>query len=198
MHYKLPELGPLGANGLANARDFEHPVASFEVDQGGWDITYKLLGTLWSCYQEHSPFDVVGTPSLFSSPFSNRAFADLTALLPQLGTETTFRRSTISPSSSPSVPSPAITWTPPSVRHSLRSNVEARTDLPPAQTASSPLTRRSPARLSPTSSSSVLVGTSPPAPVRPVCTFLCPLSSGTDFSFFQSVLLTSTAMPRAR
>jgi homogentisate 1,2-dioxygenase len=60
LHYKLPELGPLGANGLANARDFESPVASFEVDQGGWNITYKLMGTLWSCYQEHSPFDVVG------------------------------------------------------------------------------------------------------------------------------------------
>ncbi|GAA5837200.1 hypothetical protein JCM11251_005283 [Rhodosporidiobolus azoricus] len=58
-HYKLPELGPLGANGLANARDFEHPVASFEVDQSGWQITYKLMGTLWSCSQEHSPFDVV-------------------------------------------------------------------------------------------------------------------------------------------
>ncbi|GAA6000272.1 uncharacterized protein JCM10292_004064 [Rhodotorula paludigena] len=58
-HYKLPELGPLGANGLANPRDFEHPVASFEIDQSGWNITYKLMGTLWSCFQEHSPFDVV-------------------------------------------------------------------------------------------------------------------------------------------
>ncbi|BGP14838.1 hypothetical protein JCM10213_002723 [Rhodosporidiobolus nylandii] len=58
-HYKLPELGPLGANGLANARDFEHPVASFEVDQSGWLIYYKLMGTMWACSQEHSPFDVV-------------------------------------------------------------------------------------------------------------------------------------------
>ncbi|GAA5876406.1 hypothetical protein JCM16303_003520 [Sporobolomyces ruberrimus] len=58
-HYKLPERGPLGANGLANERDFEHPVASFEVDQSGWLIVYKLLGTLWACSQEHSPFDVV-------------------------------------------------------------------------------------------------------------------------------------------
>ncbi|KAK4705980.1 homogentisate 1,2-dioxygenase, partial [Phenoliferia sp. Uapishka_3] len=41
-HYKLPELGPLGANGLANPRDFEHPVASFDVDQSGWEIVYKL------------------------------------------------------------------------------------------------------------------------------------------------------------
>lgn len=58
-HYKLPELGPLGANGLANARDFVHPVASFEVDQSGWEIVYKLMGTQWSCSQEHSPYDVV-------------------------------------------------------------------------------------------------------------------------------------------
>lgn len=43
----------------ATARDFEHPVASFEVDQSGWEIVYKLMGTTWSCSQEHSPFDVV-------------------------------------------------------------------------------------------------------------------------------------------
>lgn len=36
-HYELPNLGPLGANGLANARDFESPVASFEVDQTPWE-----------------------------------------------------------------------------------------------------------------------------------------------------------------
>ena len=36
-HYELPELGPLGANGLANVRDFEHPVASFDVDQSDWE-----------------------------------------------------------------------------------------------------------------------------------------------------------------
>ncbi|KAH8925787.1 homogentisate 1,2-dioxygenase [Atractiella rhizophila] len=58
-HYELPELGPLGANGLANARDFEHPIAHFEVDQEGYEIIYKLLGQLWKCSQEHSPFDVV-------------------------------------------------------------------------------------------------------------------------------------------
>ena len=35
-HFVLPELGPLGANGLADIRDFEHPVASFDVDQTAW------------------------------------------------------------------------------------------------------------------------------------------------------------------
>jgi homogentisate 1,2-dioxygenase len=36
-HYELPELGPLGANGLANPRDFESPVASFDIDQSPWE-----------------------------------------------------------------------------------------------------------------------------------------------------------------
>lgn len=35
-HYQLPELGPLGTHGLANPRDFEHPVASFDIDQTPW------------------------------------------------------------------------------------------------------------------------------------------------------------------
>jgi homogentisate 1,2-dioxygenase len=36
-HYVLPELGPLGGNGLANVRDFESPVASFDIDQSSWN-----------------------------------------------------------------------------------------------------------------------------------------------------------------
>jgi len=58
-HYELPELGPLGANGLANPRDFEHPIASFDIDQSPWEITYKVLGKMFVCKQEHTPFDVV-------------------------------------------------------------------------------------------------------------------------------------------
>jgi homogentisate 1,2-dioxygenase len=58
-HYELPELGPLGANGLANPRDFEHPIASFDIDQSPWEIIYKVCGQLFVCKQEHTPFDVV-------------------------------------------------------------------------------------------------------------------------------------------
>ncbi|KAJ7116560.1 homogentisate 1,2-dioxygenase [Mycena epipterygia] len=58
-HYQLPELGPLGGYGLANVRDFESPVASFDIDQSPWQITYKVCGQLFSCSQEHTPFDVV-------------------------------------------------------------------------------------------------------------------------------------------
>ncbi|KAF7559492.1 hypothetical protein G7046_g4651 [Stylonectria norvegica] len=58
-HYDLPELGPVGSNGMALPQDFESPVASFDVDNSPWEITYKLAGTLHSCRQKHTPFDVV-------------------------------------------------------------------------------------------------------------------------------------------
>lgn len=58
-HYELPELGPLGTGALANPRDFEHPVASFDVDESPWEIIYKVQGKLFSCKQNHTPFDVV-------------------------------------------------------------------------------------------------------------------------------------------
>lgn len=40
-HFTLPDLGPLGGNGLANPRDFETPIACFEIDQSPWEIVYK-------------------------------------------------------------------------------------------------------------------------------------------------------------
>ncbi|KAI0346063.1 homogentisate 1,2-dioxygenase [Trametopsis cervina] len=58
-HYELPELGPLGSNGLANVRDFEHPIAHFDLDQTQWEIIYKLGGRLHTAVQDHTPFDVV-------------------------------------------------------------------------------------------------------------------------------------------
>jgi homogentisate 1,2-dioxygenase len=59
-HYELPELGPLGSNGMALPRDFESPLASFDLDHGSsWEIVYKLAGSLHSCQQDHTPFDVV-------------------------------------------------------------------------------------------------------------------------------------------
>ncbi|EOO02373.1 putative homogentisate -dioxygenase protein [Phaeoacremonium minimum UCRPA7] len=58
-HYELPELGPVGSNGMALARDFEIPVASFDVDQSKWTIVVKLVGQLFAYEQNHTPFDVV-------------------------------------------------------------------------------------------------------------------------------------------
>ncbi|HEY0458105.1 MAG TPA: homogentisate 1,2-dioxygenase [Pyrinomonadaceae bacterium] len=58
--FRLPDLGPIGANGLANARDFETPVAWFEDKEDAFELTAKFGGNLWSCAIEHSPLDVVG------------------------------------------------------------------------------------------------------------------------------------------
>jgi homogentisate 1,2-dioxygenase len=57
--FRLPELGPIGSNGLANARDFEAPAAWFEVEQGAYEIVKRHGGQLWRATQPHSPFNVV-------------------------------------------------------------------------------------------------------------------------------------------
>ena len=57
--FRLPELGPIGSNGLANARDFQAPVAAFEADGGSYEIVKKFGGQLWTATQGHSPFNVV-------------------------------------------------------------------------------------------------------------------------------------------
>ncbi|MBK9608203.1 MAG: homogentisate 1,2-dioxygenase [Betaproteobacteria bacterium] len=58
-HFRLPELGPIGANGLANARDFEVPVAAFEEREVTLELVTKFAGNLWACALDHSPLDVV-------------------------------------------------------------------------------------------------------------------------------------------
>ena len=57
--FQLPDLGPIGANGLANPRDFETPVAWFEDVEGEYEIVQKFQGRLWRTTLGHSPFDVV-------------------------------------------------------------------------------------------------------------------------------------------
>ncbi len=64
-HFRLPELGPIGSNGLANARDFLVPVAAFDASAegdasaGGYEIIKKYGGELWAAHQPRSPFNVV-------------------------------------------------------------------------------------------------------------------------------------------
>ncbi|CAL1538029.1 unnamed protein product [Lymnaea stagnalis] len=59
-HFQLPSLGPIGANGLANPRDFLTPVAWFEDREvKEYTIVNKYHGQLFSASQSHSPFDVV-------------------------------------------------------------------------------------------------------------------------------------------
>ena len=57
--FRLPDLGPIGANGLANPRDFLAPVASYEDREGEFRIVGKFLGRLWEAEIDHSPLDVV-------------------------------------------------------------------------------------------------------------------------------------------
>jgi homogentisate 1,2-dioxygenase len=56
---RLPDLGPIGANGLANPRDFETPVAWFEDVDQPTQVVQKFQGGLWQTTLDHSPFDVV-------------------------------------------------------------------------------------------------------------------------------------------
>ena len=56
---RLPELGPIGSNGLANPRDFLAPAASFEDIDRPTQLVQKFQGGLWSTTLDHSPFDVV-------------------------------------------------------------------------------------------------------------------------------------------
>ena len=56
---RLPELGPIGSNGLANARDFLAPHAAFEDIDGAFELVNKFQGHLWTASIDHSPLDVV-------------------------------------------------------------------------------------------------------------------------------------------
>ena len=58
--FVLPELGPIGANGLANSRDFLAPSAYYEEPTAGrHELVIKLAGRLWRAELDHSPLDVV-------------------------------------------------------------------------------------------------------------------------------------------
>jgi len=58
--FTLPERGPIGANGLANERDFKYPQAAFE-ERGHHcvQVVNKFGGNLWAADYDHSPLDVV-------------------------------------------------------------------------------------------------------------------------------------------
>ena len=58
---RLPERGPIGSNGLADARHFLAPAAAYEdrACAGGFQVVHKVGGALFAATQAHSPFDVV-------------------------------------------------------------------------------------------------------------------------------------------
>jgi len=56
---RLPDLGPIGSNGLANPRDFETPIAAYEDLEGEFELIAKFQGHLWRADIDHSPLDVL-------------------------------------------------------------------------------------------------------------------------------------------
>ena len=57
--FRLPDLGPIGSNGLANSRDFATPRAAYEDVDGDFRLVAKFQGNLWEAKIDHSPLDVV-------------------------------------------------------------------------------------------------------------------------------------------
>lgn len=57
--YRLPDLGPIGSNGLANPQDFQYPVAAFEEHVGPVEMICKFQNRFWKTELDHSPLDVV-------------------------------------------------------------------------------------------------------------------------------------------
>lgn len=58
-HFSLPDLGPIGSNGLANPRDFEVPVAWYEDKECEFTVISKYGGKFFSCKYEYSVFNTV-------------------------------------------------------------------------------------------------------------------------------------------
>lgn len=58
-YFELPERGPIGANGMANERDFLYPTAAFEDRESDGTLFVKFDGRLFASDLDHSPLDVV-------------------------------------------------------------------------------------------------------------------------------------------
>ncbi|KAJ4386057.1 hypothetical protein N0V93_008949 [Gnomoniopsis smithogilvyi] len=97
-HFRLPELGPLGGNALAHVRDFQYPVASFDLDfdrppnlnspgpfERDWEIVVKVAGRFHAYTQPHTPYDVVAWHGRYAPyKYDLARFSHLTANSDQL------------------------------------------------------------------------------------------------------------------
>lgn len=78
----LPYRGPIGANCLANPRDFKTPVAAFEDKEAPCRLTVKWCGKFYACDLGHSPLDVVAWHGNYAPyKYDLRTFAPIGALL---------------------------------------------------------------------------------------------------------------------
>jgi homogentisate 1,2-dioxygenase len=79
---KLPELGPIGANGLANPRDFATPVAAYEDKEAPCRLTVKWGGGFHTTLLDHSPLDVVAWHGTYAPyKYDLRAFSPVGSVL---------------------------------------------------------------------------------------------------------------------
>jgi homogentisate 1,2-dioxygenase len=81
-YFELPERGPIGANGLANERDFLTPVAAYEDDDEPARLYVKMLGKLYVTETAHSPLDVVAWHGNFAPvKYDLRRFSTIGSIL---------------------------------------------------------------------------------------------------------------------
>jgi homogentisate 1,2-dioxygenase len=80
--FTLPNRGPIGANCLANPRDFKTPVAAFEEKDSPSTLTVKWCGKFYTTEIGHSPLDVVAWHGNYAPyKYDLRTFSPVGALL---------------------------------------------------------------------------------------------------------------------
>jgi homogentisate 1,2-dioxygenase len=80
--FTLPNRGPIGANCLANSRDFKTPVAAFEDREAPSRLTVKWCGKFYACEIGHSPLDVVAWHGNYAPyKYDLRTFSPVGAIL---------------------------------------------------------------------------------------------------------------------
>ena len=80
--FDLPNRGPIGANCLANPRDFKTPVAAFEDREEQSTVTIKWCGQFHRTVIDHSPLDVVAWHGNYAPcKYDLRTFSPVGALL---------------------------------------------------------------------------------------------------------------------
>jgi homogentisate 1,2-dioxygenase len=80
--FTLPDRGPIGANCLANPRDFKTPVAAYEDKSARCRLTVKWCGNFHQTGIDHSPLDVVAWHGNYAPyKYDLRTFSPVGALL---------------------------------------------------------------------------------------------------------------------
>ena len=80
--FDLPNRGPIGANCLANPRDFKTPIAAFEDKSITSTVTIKWCGQFHTTEINHSPLDIVAWHGNYAPcKYDLRTFSPVGALL---------------------------------------------------------------------------------------------------------------------